>query len=159
MINNVLILWRLVLTNLTKHFLVGGRRSVLDLDRGHRYLLAVRSSLFSLRCKEGSPWRGCAGPLGAAEPDRKCLKPGYFVKPVSQYTPGAPQTVIKVVDAVVVEVFRQRLDSEADDDGSYDDDHRDDDDDRQVEEVAAFRVFITGCSLLDIIEHLALHHF
>ena len=66
-------------------------------------------------------------------------------------TPGTPQTVIQVVDAIVVEVLRQRLDSEADDDGGNDDDHRDDDDDWQVEEVAAFRIFITGCSLLDII--------
>ena len=58
-----------------------------------------------------------------------------------------------------MEVLRQRLDSETNDDGGDDDDHRDDDDDRQVEEVAAFRIFITSCSLLDIIQDLALHHF
>ena len=63
------------------------------------------------------------------------------------------------MDAIVVEVFRQRLDSEADDDGGDDDDHRDDDDDGQVEEAAALSIFTTGRSLLDIIQDPALHHF
>ena len=76
-----------------------------------------------------------------------------------KHTPGTPQTVIQVVDAIVVEVLRQRLDSEADNDGGDDDDHRDDDDDWQVEEVTAFRIFNTCCSLLDVIQDLALYHF
>ena len=63
------------------------------------------------------------------------------------------------MDAIVVEVLRQRLDSEADNDGGDDDDHRDDDDDWQVEEVTAFRIFNTCCSLLDVIQDLALYHF
>ena len=64
-----------------------------------------------------------------------------------------------MVDAIVVEMLRQGLDSEADDDGGDDDDHRDDDNDWQVEEVAAFRILNTGGSLLNIIQDLAFHHF
>ena len=77
----------------------------------------------------------------------------------SKNSPGTPQTVIQVVNAVVVEVFGQRLDGEADNDGGDDNDHGDDDDDWQVEEVAAFRILNTGGSLLNIIQDLALHHF
>ena len=74
-------------------------------------------------------------------------------------SPGVPETVVQVVDTVVMEMFSKCLDGKPYDDGGNDDDHRDDDDDRQVEEVAAFRIFITSCSLLDIIQDLALHHF
>ena len=76
-INNVLVLGRLVFTNVPKDLLIGGRSRVLDWDLAERYLLAVRSPLFSLRRQEGrpSPRRGCAGLLGAAAPEGK-----YFSK-------------------------------------------------------------------------------
>ena len=150
MINKVLVLRRLVL-NVTKDLLIRGGSRVLHLHRAQRYLLAVRSPLFPLWRQKSCTRRGCAWPEGQ--------EIFQTFRATSKNTPGTPQTVIQVVDAIVVEVFGQRLDSEADDDGGDDDDHCDDDDDWQVEEVTAFSVFITGRSLLDIIQDLALHHF
>ena len=89
-VNNVLVLGRLVFTNVPKDLLIGGRSRVLDWDRAERYLLAVRSPLFSLRRQEGSPspWRGRARLLRAAASDGK-----YFSKQsraTSNNSPGAP---------------------------------------------------------------------
>ena len=76
-VNNVLVLGRLVFTNVPKDLLIGGRSRVLDWDRAERYLLAVRSPLFSLRRQESStsPRGGYAGLVRAAAPDGK-----YFSK-------------------------------------------------------------------------------
>ena len=68
-------------------------------------------------------------------------------------------TGLNVVNTIVIEVFDEQLDSEADADGGHDDAHSGDDDDGQVEEVAPVRVLHARASPLEVTEHCALHHF
>ena len=74
-------------------------------------------------------------------------------------SPGVPETVVQVVDTVVMEMFSKCLDGKPYDDGGNDDDHRDDDDDWKVEEVTAISIFEAGSSLLDIRHYVTLDHF
>ena len=57
-LRDILVLRRLVFTDLTEHLLVGGRRRVLDGGEAERDLLTVQPPLIPLRSEESCARRG-----------------------------------------------------------------------------------------------------
>ena len=73
-LRDILVLRRLVFTDLTEDLLVGGRRRVLDGGEAERDLLTVRPPLVPLRSEERCARRGATPHPGTAGPEYQCLE-------------------------------------------------------------------------------------